>query len=125
MLISFSCSTLQGGYELPTRLAVGAADFILSYTVALTRKDLVSGLSASKAKLFNSNIENQPISMVPTGRKETPKTASKSPELSGNLEMKQLLWDHIDDLIALVDRLRNVCHRIIIQSIQPACMLIS
>lgn len=125
MLISFCCSNLQGGFELPTRLAVGAADFILSHSVALTRKDHGSGLSGNKAKLFNSNIENQAISMFPTGGKETPKTASKSPELSGNLEMKQLLWDHIDDLIALVDRLRAVCHRIIILSIQPACMLIS
>lgn len=107
-LVALLCSgsTLQGGFELPTRLAVGAADFILSHTVALTRKDLGSGLSAKKAKLFNSNIENQPISMFTAGSKETLKTASKSSELSGNLEMKQLLWDHIDDLIVLVDRLR-------------------
>lgn len=108
-LVALLCngSTLQGGFELPTRLAVGAADLILSHTVALTRKDLGSGLSANKAKLFNFNIENRPISMFPTGSKETPKAASKSPELSGNFEMKQLLWDRIDDLIVLVDRLRT------------------
>ncbi|XP_028059848.1 uncharacterized protein LOC114263496 isoform X4 [Camellia sinensis] len=47
-----SCSTLQGGFELPTRLSVAAADCILALTEALTKKDLVSDGGAEKAVLY-------------------------------------------------------------------------
>ncbi|XP_028059849.1 uncharacterized protein LOC114263496 isoform X5 [Camellia sinensis] len=53
-LISIVCigSTLQGGFELPTRLSVAAADCILALTEALTKKDLVSDGGAEKAVLY-------------------------------------------------------------------------
>ncbi|KAI5682940.1 hypothetical protein M9H77_04168 [Catharanthus roseus] len=107
-LLALVCSgsTLREGFVLPTRLAVAAADFIISHTVALTRKDLDSGVSANKEKLFTSNLQNQSISTLAAASNEKVKTASKGLELSKNLEMKSLLWAHMDDLITLVDRLR-------------------
>lgn len=106
---------MREGFVLPTRLAVAAADFIISHTVALTRKDLDSGVSANKEKLFTSNLQNQSISTLAAASNEKVKTASKGLELSKNLEMKSLLWAHMDDLITLVDRLRAVCLQIIQQ----------
>ncbi|XP_052172708.1 uncharacterized protein LOC127788461 isoform X2 [Diospyros lotus] len=86
-LVSIVCngSTMQGEFELPTRLSVAAADCMLSLTLPLSKKDLDSdgsGLSDNKVK--------------PT---------SKLLEVSNNMEMKMLLWDHLDELIILVERL--------------------
>ncbi|CAK9165079.1 unnamed protein product [Ilex paraguariensis] len=101
-----SGSVSQGGFELPTRLSVAGADFILALTVALARKDPVSNVSDNKPKLSHSNAPNLPISFVPAVLSEKKvKSTSKSVEVSDNMEMKLLLWDHLEELGNLVQRL--------------------
>ncbi|KAG5555625.1 hypothetical protein RHGRI_006316 [Rhododendron griersonianum] len=95
------CSTLQGGFELPTRLAVAAADCTLALTTALTKKDLFSNGSDEKPKQSNSNLSSLPTTWVPGEKRVKP--ASRCPEVS--VEMNLLLWDHLDELIILVQRL--------------------
>ncbi|KAI8562184.1 hypothetical protein RHMOL_Rhmol03G0015000 [Rhododendron molle] len=96
-----SCSTLQGGFELPTRLAVAAADCTLALTTALTKNDLFSNGSDEKPKQSNSNLPSLPTAWVPGEKRVKP--ASRCPEVS--MEMNLLLWDHLDELIILVQRL--------------------
>ncbi|CAA2969441.1 uncharacterized protein LOC111378014 [Olea europaea subsp. europaea] len=107
-LLSITCngSNLQEGFELPTRLSVAAADFILSLTVALTGKDMVSSSSDISKKSSVLNAKNRPIASlsVDTSDREA-KTLSKASELQSSLEMKLLLWDHLDQLMILVQRL--------------------
>lgn len=107
-LLSITCngSNLQEGFELPTRLSVAAADFILSLTVALTRKDMVSSSSNISKKSSVLNANNRPIALLSADTSEREaKTLSKASELQGSLEMKLLLWDHLDQLMTLVQRL--------------------
>lgn len=106
-----SCSTLQGGFELPTRLAVAAADCTLALTTALTKKDLFSNGSDEKPKQSNSNLSSLPTTWVPGEKRVKP--ASRCPEVS--VEMNLLLWDHLDELIILVQRLIAVCYEILYQ----------
>ncbi|KAG5555661.1 hypothetical protein RHGRI_006344 [Rhododendron griersonianum] len=101
MLKFLICSTLQGGFELPTRLAVAAADCTLALTTALTKKDLFSNGSDEKPKQSNSNLSSLPTTWVPGEKRVKP--ASRCPEVS--VEMNLLLWDHLDELIILVQRL--------------------
>lgn len=95
---------------MPTRLSVAAADFILSLTVALTGKDMVSSSSDISKKSSVLNAKNRPIASlsVDTSDREA-KTLSKASELQSSLEMKLLLWDHLDQLMILVQRLTAVC----------------
>ncbi|KAB1222327.1 hypothetical protein CJ030_MR2G002032 [Morella rubra] len=92
-------STLQGGFELPSRLAVSAADCILALTEALTKK------VPSKSQTSKSSALNRPITLMPasSGVNKT-KPVSKSSEVP-NLEMDSLLWDHLEQLINLLQRL--------------------
>ncbi|XP_057488030.1 uncharacterized protein LOC130774052 isoform X2 [Actinidia eriantha] len=104
-LVSIVCngSVLQGGFELPTRRSVAAADCILALTIALTKKDLVSNGSDGRPKPSNSNLSSLPIILAPA--KKNVKQTSASPEVSNSMEMKLLLWDHLDELIILVQKL--------------------
>ncbi|GMP97063.1 hypothetical protein CsSME_00045462 [Camellia sinensis var. sinensis] len=110
-LISIVCigSTLQGGFELPTRLSVAAADCILALTEALTKKDLVSDGSDDRLKPSNPNLSFLPITSAPAAFVEKKvKPTNRSPDVLNNMEMKLLLWDHLDELIILVQRLDAV-----------------
>lgn len=101
-----SGSTLQGGFELPTRLAIASADFILSLTIALTRKDPVSDYN--KEKLINSNSRGRPVFLLNAdSNEEKVKADSKASVILKDMGTKLLLWDHIDDLIVLVGRLKT------------------
>lgn len=97
------CSTLQGGFELPSRLAVSAADCILALTEALTKK------VPSNSQTSNSSALNRPITLMPasSGVNKT-KPVLKSSEVP-NLEMDSLLWDHLEQLVNLLQRLLAVC----------------
>ncbi|GMP97324.1 hypothetical protein CsSME_00045624 [Camellia sinensis var. sinensis] len=111
-LISIVCigryvfSHQNGGFELPTRLSVAAADCILALTEALTKKDLVSDGSDDRLKPSNPNLSFLPITSAPAAFVEKKvKPTSRSPDVLNNMEMKLLLWDHLDELIILVQRL--------------------
>lgn len=95
------CSTLQDGFELPSRLAVSAADCFLALTEALTKKVL------SNRPTSNSGALNRVITLVPASDKKA-KPASKSLEVS-NMEMEYLFWDHLEELINIVQKLLAVC----------------
>ncbi|GLT55250.1 hypothetical protein SLA2020_283890 [Shorea laevis] len=98
-LLSIVCkgSILQDGFELPSRLAVSAADCFLALTEALTKKVL------SNRPTSNSSALNRAITLVPASDKKA-KPVSKSLEVS-NMEMEYLFWDHLEELINLVQRL--------------------
>ncbi|KAL6987106.1 hypothetical protein U1Q18_012863 [Sarracenia purpurea var. burkii] len=96
----------RGGFELPTRLSVAAADCILSLTTALTKKDLVSKGSDDGSKPSNSKFSSLQITLLPAEKKVKP--TSSSPEVLNHMEMKFSLWDHLDDLIILVQKLLAV-----------------
>lgn len=100
---------MQGEFELPTRLSVAAADLILSLTEALTRSDSVSNCSDDKQKAAGIGERNRPVMLLPsTSTKKKVNKISKSSE-STHMEMKLLLWDQLDHLIVLVERLTAVC----------------
>ncbi|KAH0977014.1 hypothetical protein GBA52_026733 [Prunus armeniaca] len=95
-------STLQEGHELPSRLAVSAADCFLALTEALTKKAKVA---SSKPKLSDSNAPKRQLTLVAidSGEKKA-KPASES-LVTSNMEMEYILWDHLEELICLVQKL--------------------
>lgn len=98
-------STVQGEFELPTRLSVAAADIILSLTEALTRTNSVFSCSDDKQKAAGTGERNRPVILFPsTSTKKKVNKISESSDYKG-MEMKLLLWDHLDNLIILVERL--------------------
>ncbi|KAK4372602.1 hypothetical protein RND71_007986 [Anisodus tanguticus] len=98
-------STVQGEFELPTRLSVAAADLILSLTEALTRTNSVFNCSDDKQKAAGTGERNLPITLLAsTSTEKKVNKVSKSSDFTG-MEMKLLLWDHLDNLIILVERL--------------------
>ncbi|KAJ8528546.1 hypothetical protein K7X08_022238 [Anisodus acutangulus] len=106
-LVAIVCdgSTVQGEFELPTRLSVAAADLILSLTEALTRTNSVFNCSDDKQKAAGTGEKNRPVTLLPsTSTKKKVNKVGKSSDFTG-MEMKLLLWDHLDNLIILVERL--------------------
>ncbi|KAK6124646.1 hypothetical protein DH2020_041610 [Rehmannia glutinosa] len=107
-LLSIICngSNMQEGYELPTRLAVAAADFILSLTVALTKKDPASNKITKKQKLSSVYVKTQTLNLLPSATNDGDEnTLRKASELSSSLELKLLLWNNLNELITLVKKL--------------------
>lgn len=111
---TFLYSTLQDGFELPTRLSVAAADCILVLTIALTKKALISEVSSSGKKSADSNAAaDQLITPVRSaGGEKRVKSVGRYPQDSENMELEFLLWDHLDELIILVRRLQAVCYHL-------------
>lgn len=107
VVFSTSCfgSTLQDGYELPSRLAVSAADCFLALTEALTKK---AQIPSNRPKLLDSNAPKRPVTLVSSdsGKKKS-KPASES-IVASNMEMENILWDHLEELIRLVQKLLAV-----------------
>ncbi|TXG70455.1 hypothetical protein EZV62_005390 [Acer yangbiense] len=100
--IIYKGSTMQDGFELPSRLSVSAADCFLALTGALIKKPKAS---SDRQKTSNPKAVDQPITSIAsvTCDKKV-KPAQESSELSG-LERGLLLWNHLQDLISLVQRL--------------------
>ncbi|KAL6523246.1 hypothetical protein OROGR_016849 [Orobanche gracilis] len=107
-LLSIICNGnhMQEGFELPTRLAVAAADFVLSLTVALTQRDLPSNKITKKQKSSNVNVKSHTLSLLPDATNDGEEnTLRKTSELSSSLELKLLLWNNLSELITLVKKL--------------------
>lgn len=107
VLMYVFCSTLQGGFELPTRLSVAAADCIIALSVALTKKEMVSNASKDMKKLSKSSQQE-------LGSQKKVKSISQTSEITKDMEMKLLLWNLVDHLIMLVQRLLAVCSQLFI-----------
>ncbi|KAM5549867.1 hypothetical protein ABKV19_001009 [Rosa sericea] len=95
-------STLQDGYELPSRLAVCAADCFLALSEALIRKAKVP---SNKAKLSDSKAQKRPVTLVALdGGDKKAKPAPESLDAS-NMELDYILWDHLEEVLGLVQKL--------------------
>ena len=107
-VICFSIS--QGGFELPTRLSVAAADCVIALTIALTRKSVLSDFSENKGKSVNRELPNK-LTLGRSGASnlKNVKPASISRESSSSTEIGLLLWDLLDEVIVLVQKLSAVC----------------
>ncbi|GAB4851595.1 hypothetical protein Ancab_030997 [Ancistrocladus abbreviatus] len=103
-LIICNGSILQDGFELPTRLSVAAADCILVVTGALTQKPLGSEIPSERSRASKSNASNKPVSILGEGQME-PKNVSS--DASNHTEMGLLLWEHLDELVILVQKLHS------------------
>lgn len=101
-LISGFCSTLQDGFELPSRLGVSAADCFLALTETLTK---IAEAQRSKLK----SEASQPITLIPSASDKKMKLASK-PLSASNTRRDYILWHHLDVMICLVQRLLAVSH---------------
>ncbi|BBH09755.1 hypothetical protein Prudu_022345 [Prunus dulcis] len=95
-------STLQEGHELPSRLAISAADCFLALTEALTKNAKVA---SNKPKLSDSNAPKRQLTLVAidSGDKKA-KPVSES-LVTSHMEMEYILWDHLEELICLVQKL--------------------
>ncbi|KVI11344.1 Armadillo-like helical [Cynara cardunculus var. scolymus] len=102
-------STLQGGFELPTRLSVAAADCVIALSIALTRKEMVSEASENTKKSSKPSRQDlQGISVVAVGGQRKAKSISPASEVTRDMKMSLLLWNLLDRLIMLVQRLHAV-----------------
>ncbi|RDY02152.1 hypothetical protein CR513_14431, partial [Mucuna pruriens] len=94
-------STLQDGFELPSRLGVCAADCFLSLSGALTK---VAELQSKKSKL-NTRTKDQAITFVQSPTIDKKVKSDSISLLMSKIEREYTLWHHLDDIICLVQRL--------------------
>lgn len=104
-VVSCFCSTLQDGYELPSRLAVSAADCFLALTEALTKKAKVS---SNRRKLSDSNAPKRQLTLVAIDSGDKKAKPGSESLVTSNMEMEYILWDHLEELICLVQKLLAV-----------------
>lgn len=84
---------------------MSAADCILTVSEALTKKTKVV---SNKSKSLDTNA-SRPVSLVlPTIKEKKVKQTSDSSEVL-NIEMAYLLWNQIEELTTLLQRLLAVC----------------
>ncbi|XP_011653934.1 uncharacterized protein LOC101210197 isoform X2 [Cucumis sativus] len=94
-------SMLQEGFELPSRLAVCAADCITSLTNALTRKAEVQ----MRQKRLNANSSYQQVTFFPNAVDDQQEKPISNASKDSYLDMEYLLWHQLKDLTKLVQRL--------------------
>lgn len=96
---------------MPTRLSVAAADCVIALTVALTKKNALSNISENKGKSVGRNLPTQSITLGRPGASnlKNSKPTSISQEISSSTEIGLLLWDLLDEVIVLVQKLSAVC----------------
>ncbi|KAL6536051.1 hypothetical protein OROHE_012895 [Orobanche hederae] len=84
-------------------LLVAAADFVLSLTVALIRKDAPSKKQTSS--FVSSKIQPSKLSQAATKDKNDNAIIRETSEVSSELDLKLLLWNSANELINLVKNL--------------------
>lgn len=99
-------SVLQGEFDLPTRLAVAAADSILVLSEASAKKPSTSDVVNINTELPEPDVAKQLVLSPSTaGVEKIIKPIRGFQQDSENMEVEILLWDHMNDLIILVQRL--------------------
>ncbi|KAF3442571.1 hypothetical protein FNV43_RR16487 [Rhamnella rubrinervis] len=91
-------STLQDGFELPSRLAVSAADCFIVLTESLTKKAVAP---SNRQKSSDSTASIQRTAVLPnigSDKKNKPLEVTNS-------EMENVVWDHLEELIHLMQKL--------------------
>ncbi|TKY62599.1 hypothetical protein E2542_SST12457 [Spatholobus suberectus] len=96
-------STLQDGFELPSRLGVSAADCFLSLSGALTKASELQ--SQSKKLKLNTRTKDQAITFVQSHTIDKKVKSDSKSLLMSKIERDYTLWHHLDDIICLVQRL--------------------
>ncbi|CAN6454145.1 unnamed protein product [Victoria cruziana] len=91
------------GYELPTRLAVAAADCFLVLTEALTWKQPVTSTASHPDLKSQPKVQQQPVTLLSAGHCDVGSSSSYGSE---PIETKQLLWDHLDKVVSNVQKLQ-------------------
>ena len=98
-------STLQDGYELPSRLAVSAADCFLALSEALIRKAKVL---SNKPKLSNTKAQKRQVTLVALDSDDKKEKAASESLDATNLEMEYILWNYLEEILGLVRKLLAV-----------------
>ncbi|XP_047307736.1 uncharacterized protein LOC124911311 isoform X2 [Impatiens glandulifera] len=95
-------STLQDGFELPTRLSIAATDCILALTLAFTKNELIPNSSSRRPKSLSTTLLVTPAD-APCSEKKGKSTSISTQ--GSDVEMNVELWNHLDELIVLVQKL--------------------
>ncbi|WCJ33914.1 ARM repeat superfamily protein [Euphorbia peplus] len=95
-------STLQEGFEFPSRLSVSAADCILSISEALTKK---AGALSRKPKSLEPNSLNKSGSIFFTAVEEKKVKPACVTFDGSNFDGTSLLWNLVEELSTLLQRL--------------------
>lgn len=104
----FSCSTFVDGFELPTRLAVAAADCILVLTEALTKKEFLSRATSSQKLWTDSKKKSELIKMISLSDSEKERNQTQVTDASDDIGSEFLLWHYLNELVILVEKLEAV-----------------
>ncbi|CAA7399297.1 unnamed protein product [Spirodela intermedia] len=102
LVITCEGSTLVDGFELPTRLAVAAADCTLVLTEALTKKEF---MSSSQKPLTDSKKKNELIKMISLSDNEKERNQTQVTDTSDDIGSEFLLWHYLNELVILVEKL--------------------
>uniref|UniRef100_A0A6J1DCN8 Uncharacterized protein LOC111019538 n=1 Tax=Momordica charantia TaxID=3673 RepID=A0A6J1DCN8_MOMCH len=94
-------SSMQEGFELPSRLSVCAADCVVSLTNALTRKSEVQ----TRQKRLNSSSSHQQVTFFSTIVDDQREKQISNSSKDSDSGMEYLLWHQLKDLVILVQRL--------------------
>ncbi|KAM6568437.1 hypothetical protein CsatB_016422 [Cannabis sativa] len=94
-------SALQDGFELPSRLGVAAADCLLVLTEYMTK---VVTVPSNRQKSSDASAPSQRVELLATGGDKKAIHSHKSLETS-NKEVEHLLWDHLEEVLHLVQKL--------------------
>ncbi|KAL9252043.1 hypothetical protein AKJ16_DCAP05892 [Drosera capensis] len=101
-LIVCNGSVLQHGFELPTRLALAAADCILTLTQAIAKESLGSKNDFERSRSSDVATSSEPTST--SSWKHRTKGKEQLDDLSIS-EMGMLLWENLEELIAVMLKL--------------------
>ncbi|EPS65004.1 hypothetical protein M569_09776, partial [Genlisea aurea] len=100
-------SNVNEGFELPTRLAVAASDFILSLTVALTQTELPLNSTAKSVKK-SLPVKIRPTKVLVSTLDDADHNSMRTmSELPLSLELSSLLWNNLDEIISLLKKLKD------------------
>lgn len=91
-------SILQDGYEVPSRLSVSAADCLLSITGALAKSNDASANRPKPSTTITGS--HQPVALISNISEKKIKQTSRPEDATS--ETKCILWNHLEDLMRLV-----------------------
>eukprot|EP01018_Ginkgo_biloba_P032849 Gb_14493 [translate_table: standard] len=110
LIIVHKTSVQHDGFELPTRLSIAAADCILVFTQALTESNCLPKVVTSRKMEQDQNSKRQLVTPIDTSESSIGGIKDDLPSTSGrgssSMERERLLWDHLDNLVVLVQQLQ-------------------
>ncbi|KAH0976946.1 hypothetical protein GBA52_026665 [Prunus armeniaca] len=95
-------STWQDAHELPSRLAISAADCFLALTEALTKE---AKIPSNRPKLSASNAPKRQLTSVAIDSGDKKAKPTSESLVTSNMELEYILWDHLEELNCLGQKL--------------------